>query len=164
MKCEEVRERLLDLAGAEPAGAAKEHVDGCAECAAKLRELRATMALLDEWKAPEVSPYFEARLRARLREEQSASPQGWLAWLRSPALLRPVAAGVFALVVGAGVWLYQYSGQGTGAGARGGAVAVQAKEGSAVADLQALDKNEDLLANFDLLDDVASEDAGTVQR
>ena len=31
------------------------------------------MALLDEWQAPEPSPYFDVRLNARLREERQSS-------------------------------------------------------------------------------------------
>ena len=46
-----------------------QHIQGCAGCAEKLTEFRQTMALLDEWQAPEPSPYFDVRLRARLREE-----------------------------------------------------------------------------------------------
>ena len=35
--------------------------------------MRATMALLDTWKAPEPSPYFMTRLGARLREERAGA-------------------------------------------------------------------------------------------
>lgn len=159
MKCEDIREQLLDLAGggtndAAPAEA-KQHLAGCAACAAKLAELKQTMALLDEWKAPEASPYFDARLRARLRAEaEDEAPRGWLARLRSPAFLRPAAVAVFGLIVGLGVGLYRYSETRTPPAAP---VAVHAAEGSAVADLQTLDKNEELLADFDLLDDLATE-------
>ncbi len=38
------------------------------------------MSLLDEWQAPEPSPYFDVRLNARLREEAATAkqPAGWL--------------------------------------------------------------------------------------
>lgn len=166
MKCEDIREQLLDLAGGSAPGAEqKQHLDACAGCAGKLAELRQTMALLDEWKAPETSPYFDARLRARLREEVKQARGVW-GWLRSPAFLRPAAAAAFTLILAAGVSLYNYSGKATPGPAGGGSttLAAQAAEGSAVADLQALDKNEDLLADFDLLDELAAEQHATVER
>src|SRR6266403_1649755 len=74
---------------------------------------------------------------------------GWLSWFRAPAL-----AGALALVlmVAGGVGLYN---KGKG-GSRAGNIEVPqvATAGTAVGDLQALDKNEDLYANFDVLDDL----------
>jgi len=90
MKCNEIREMLPDLAaGLMPSATASDvndHVKGCAGCATTLNEFRQTMALLDEWQAPEPSPYFDVRLKARLREESAKQPQSWLAWFRRPAL------------------------------------------------------------------------------
>jgi hypothetical protein len=78
------------------------HVAGCVGCSRELDELRATMALLDTWEAPEPSPYFLTRMDARLREEREAEPAGLLAgWLNglrarmmygSGAHVRPLAA------------------------------------------------------------------------
>ncbi len=123
------------------------------------------MALLDEWKAPEVSPYFDSRLRARMREEVAA-PQGWWAALKSPGFLRPVAGLAFVLVLAVGAGLYNLSNPAVGPAVTPPQQTAQLKpaEGSAVADLQALDKNEDVLANFDLLDDLAQQQQGTVQQ
>ena len=71
MKCNETREMMPDLAAglAAVTPEVKAHLDSCAECAGKLEAFRQTMSLLDEWQAPEPSPYFDVRLRARLREE-----------------------------------------------------------------------------------------------
>src|SRR4051812_14433570 len=139
MKCEDIREQLLDLAGAEATAEQGQHLASCTACATKLAELRQTMALLDEWKAPEASPYFDAKLRARLREE-AATPRGWFGWLSSPAFLRPAAAAVFTLLIAGGVGLYNYSGPADNPnGQRVGPIAMQVTEGSAVADLQAFD-------------------------
>src|SRR5205085_8848577 len=103
-------------------------------------------------------PYFDSRLRARMREEVAA-PKGWWAALKSPGFLRPVAGLAFVLVLAAGAGLYNLSNP---AGPvvtppKTATVVKPAAEGSAVADLQALDKNEDVLANFDLLDDLAAQ-------
>ena len=54
------------------------HLADCEACRAELKALRATMAMLDEWMAPEPNPYFLTRLNARLDEEREAVPAGWL--------------------------------------------------------------------------------------
>src|SRR5882724_9272850 len=102
MKCTEIRELLPDLAAglaSAPPGI-NDHLHTCIDCAGKLEEFRKTMALLDEWQAPEPSQYFDTRLMARLREEKAAEAargRGWLAWLP-----RPVMAMAAALVVAVG--------------------------------------------------------------
>ena len=66
------------------------------------------MALLDEWQAPEPSPWFDNRMMARFREEQTRAPEGWFAQLRdrfrfgNPIGYRPVLAGATALLLLAG--------------------------------------------------------------
>ena len=77
------------------------HLESCAACAEKLKEIRATMTLLDEWKAPEPSPYFDMRLQARLREEMAKPPAGWMQWFR-----RPVLAAALTVIMGVGVGMF----------------------------------------------------------
>src|SRR5882672_1264212 len=88
--CDDTRELMPDLAAGLTVVTPemKAHLDSCAECAGKLAAFRQTMALLDEWQAPEPSPYFDVRLNARLREEAANATQsaGWLRWLRKPVL------------------------------------------------------------------------------
>ena len=94
----------------------KEHLAACAECRTELAELRSTFALLDEWKAPEISPYFDSKLQARLREAVAAPPEGLFARLRSFMLfstgrqLRPAMAGAlaFVLLIGGGTFANFY--------------------------------------------------------
>ena len=74
---------------------------GLRACAGKLEEFRKTMALLDEWQAPEPSPYFDVRLQARLREEMAKPQAGWLAWFR-----RPVLAAALTVLMAIGVGLF----------------------------------------------------------
>ena len=93
------------------------HVAECDRCREELAELRATMALLDTWEAPEPSPYFMTRLDARMREEREAAPAGWpagwIARLRArfaygPAMhVRPLAAMALTvmLLLGGGAYL-----------------------------------------------------------
>ena len=108
-------EMLLEpLAGhAAVSPGVREHVRECERCGGELKELRATMALLDSWHGPEPSPYFLSRLEARLRQERQEAPAGWWSRLRArmiygPGLhVRPLAAMALTtiLLVGGGTYL-----------------------------------------------------------
>ena len=80
MKCDEIRERMPEVAAgfSEPTVDESKHLEGCGACVEQLKEMRSTMALLDEWQVPEPSPYFDVRLQARLREEMAKPQAGWL--------------------------------------------------------------------------------------
>ena len=150
MKCQEIRELMPDLATGISAATSEteQHLHSCADCAGKLQEFRKTMALLDEWQAPELSPYFDVRFQARLREEMAKPQAGWLQWIRRPALAVSLAA---ILVVGVSF----FRGDGTLRHVQVGTVAnLQVQPGTAVSDLQTLDKNDDLYSDFDVLDDL----------
>ncbi|MGA7512685.1 MAG: hypothetical protein WBW46_07310 [Candidatus Sulfotelmatobacter sp.] len=154
MKCEEIREMMPDLAsglmGLTPE--IGEHLAGCGACKGKMEEGRQTMALLDEWRTPEPSPYFDVRLQARLREEMAKPQAGGLAWFR-----RPVLAAALTVLMAVGVGLFFSKGSAIYKG--DDEVAVNdtlspSAEGTAVSDLQSLEKNHELYADFDLLDDL----------
>jgi hypothetical protein len=104
------------------------------------------MALLDEWQAPEPSQYFDVRLQARLREEMAKPQADWLQWFR-----RPVLAAALTVILGVGVGLFVMWGRGI---YNPPPVAEVEGPGTAMSDLQTLDKNQDLYADFDLLDDL----------
>jgi predicted anti-sigma-YlaC factor YlaD len=154
MKCTEIRELLPDLAAglSAPAAEVNHHLRVCNSCATTLDDFRRTMALLDEWQAPEPSPYFDVRLRARLREEAAQQPQSWFGWLRRPAVA--VSLGL-ALVAGTTLILERGGVRRTAPGPL-----ATLTPGTAVSDLQTLDKNHDLLSDSDpdsaasLLDDL----------
>ena len=154
MKCSEIQESMPDLAAGLSTATPEldQHVANCAQCAGKLEELRQTMALLDEWQAPEPSPYFDTRLQARLREEKAKQPAGWLQWVRRPAL-----AVSFVVVMAVSVTLLRdrhTGGSGDGTHNPGSVQTVNADPGTAVGDLQALDDNHDLYSDFEELDDL----------
>ena len=102
----------------------QKHVEECSECRHELAALETTMHALDAWEAPEPSPFFEARMAARLRSEREAQPAGFFERLRSRLLygtnmhLRPVAAGALALLllIGGGT----YAGGSLGSADEGG--------------------------------------------
>jgi hypothetical protein len=154
MKCNETRDVMPDLAAGLTAVTpeVKAHLDSCTECAGKLEAFRQTMTLLDEWQAPEPSPYFDVRLRARLREESAKQSVGWLRWLR-----KPVLAASFALMMLVSVSLVRMNSGERANNAAAVAVGQQtpAEPGTAVGDLQALERNQNLYSDFDVLDDLA---------
>lgn len=131
--------------------AVKEHVAGCAGCAAELEELRSTMALMDAWEAPEANPFFMTRFAVRLQEAKQAAPAGlWERW-RARAMfgprmhVRPIAATVLTvlLLLGGGAYLDEYWQQ---------PPAVPAQT-AVVHDLQLLDNNAQLLNQLEQISD-----------
>ncbi|HTW58655.1 MAG TPA: hypothetical protein VMD99_11015 [Terriglobales bacterium] len=154
LNCNEIRERMPDMAAgfSEPTADEGKHLEGCAACAEQLKTMRATMALLDEWRAPQPSPYFDVRLQARLREEMAKPQAGWLHWLR-----RPVLAAALTVLMGVGVGLFFTQGSGFHHPDENGQLAVveSGEPGTAVSDLEALEKNHDLYSDFELLDDLS---------
>jgi len=146
MKCDEIRERMLDVAAGlrEPTAQESNHLASCSACAEQLKSIRSTMSLLDEWQAPEPSPYFDVRLQARVREEMAKPQAGWLHWFR-----RPVLAAALTVIMGVGIGLFITHDSGP--------IPPKppvAEVGSAVSDLQTLEKNNEMYADFELLDDL----------
>ncbi|MGC2109401.1 MAG: hypothetical protein WA655_07780 [Candidatus Korobacteraceae bacterium] len=157
MKCDKIRDEFMEAVLSGPQAASpqvQEHLRTCAACAGELASFQHTMALLDEWQAPEPSPYFASRLHARLREESAAPARGWLVWLRRPVL---AAVAAVLIVVSAGLLeVGRFSNDSnTMASKDEGVVRVNAP-GTAVGDLQYLDKNADLFSEFDALDGQSS--------
>jgi hypothetical protein len=141
MNCNDVRENLIELL-AEGYGdsAVAAHVRQCGTCSQQLESLRKTMALLDEWEAPEPSPYFLTRLRAHVREEREKGPakSGIFDWMRRPAMAVSLAT---VLVAGALVYRISFPRQ-------------PVVESGVLADVEALDRNHDVLVNTDLIDEM----------
>lgn len=163
MNCTEMESKLADLLldpGAVPA-AVQTHVAECDTCGTQLAELRATMVLLDEWKAPEPSPYFATRMQARMREEREAAPGGWLArklaeWRASFAYgpvthTRPLAAMALTLLLllGGGTYLGMTDWTHT---------AQPPAQTAVVHDLQLLDSNAQILDQLESISDNNNQD------
>jgi hypothetical protein len=164
MLCKNIKEEIFEavLSGAAPGENAKAHILGCAACEKEYQSMRSTMNLLDTWETPEPSPYFDVRLRARLREAKNEAQEkhGVVAqWLEKIGLRqltwKPVAAGAFALIMAVGGGLYM----GNPAGIVNHGTTVQAA--CPVVDLQALDKNQQVLNALQDLDDDSSNNSQT---
>jgi hypothetical protein len=155
MICRIAKTKLMDLVEDETTSRTpglaelRLHVEQCAECARELAELRATMAMLDTWEAPEPSPYFGQRMSALLREEREAEPAGFFERLRARFLygsnthLRPIAAGALGLLL--------LIGGGTFAGLMSTAPA-PVHASATVRDLQSLDENSQVFQQLNALD------------
>ena len=167
MNCNQIRELLPDLAAGMDAGTmqpeAEKHIASCNDCATHLRDMQKTMALLDEWQAPEPSPYFDSRLQARVseeRREEMARPAvgrlNWFSWLQRPAWAMSLAAVLFAgaLVAGGKSYISQPDTIAT----KPPSLGLPVEPGTAVGDLQALDRNDELYADFDMLDELQVQD------
>ena len=152
MNCKDCQSVFLDLLldpGAPSNAAARSHIESCAECKQEFESLEATFALLDTWKAPEPSPYFDQKLAVRLREEQALAPAGWFERMKGRLLFntgrqfRPALAGALALIL--------VVGGGTFADLSGLPRTRRPQTSAAVQDLQILDKNDQALQTMDQL-------------
>src|ERR1700704_2928499 len=169
MNCNQIRELLPELTvGAGIKAATSEvagHIASWNNCASALREFQQTMALLDEWQAPEPSPYFDTRLQARMREEMSkpqAARFNWLRfnWLRHPAWVASLATVLFAGALGLGIAVSHksYIFQTESLSTKPPSLGLPVQPGTAVGDLQALERNDELYADFDVLDELQVQD------
>jgi hypothetical protein len=163
INCTEMESKLADLLldpGAVPASV-QTHVAECNACGTQLAELQATMNLLDEWKAPEPSPYFATRMQARMREERETAPGGWLArklaGLRASMAYgpvthtRPLAAMALTvlLLLGGGAYLGMTDWTQT---------TQQPSQTAVVHDLQLLDSNAQVLDQLESISDNNNQD------
>jgi hypothetical protein len=116
-----------------------------------------TWKLLDEWQAPEPSAFFDAKLYARLRTEQTTAPASFFerakAWLlySSNLQMRQLGAGALAtvLVIGGGTFALVGSQQ----------PAPSPQTSATVRDLQSYDGNAQIFQQLNALD--GDEDSAT---
>jgi anti-sigma factor RsiW len=162
MNCKEIRELLPELAAgmgaAKPEPEVEKHIASCNECARQMQEFQKTMALLDEWQAPEPSAYFDTRMQARLREEMARPAAGWLSAFMRPAWSMSLAAVLFAGALVLGIANKSMIGPLESINVNAPSLGLPVEPGTAVGDLQALDRNDDLYADFDVLDQLQVQD------
>ena len=162
MNCNEMETKLADMLLAPETVSAEvnSHVAACANCAKQLDELRATMAVLDTWEAPEPNPYFMTRFSAKLEEERKAAPAGWLERLRARYMYgqglhaKPLVAMAMTVVLllGGGTYLGITNWD---------QPPVLPPQAAVVHDLQVLDNNAQVLDQLESLSN--NDDDGSVQ-
>src|ERR1700690_1616001 len=152
MDCHKIHELLPDLAaGMEPfTPEVEQHIASCEACSAQLHDFQKTMALLDEWRAPEPSTSFD-----------TPPPASWYSRILPSLALRPVwltsvAAVIFTVALAVGN--QSYISQTETIATRPPSLTLPVQPGTAVGDLQALEKNNELYADFDVLDDLQVQD------
>ena len=150
--CRSFQDELPELIltpGATPSLAAVAHMRVCPPCAEEYLSFQSTFSLLDTWKAPAPTPYFDQKLAVRLREEQAAPSMGWLERLTTRFQLntgrnfRPALAGALALVL--------VVGGGSFAGLTPSRQLHPVQASATVDDLQILDRNEQAFQQMDTL-------------
>ena len=152
MTCPEMNKNMADLfLESRPlSDEARKHIAECAGCADEMAAMEKTWKLLDQWQAPEPSAFFDAKLYARLRTEQTTAPASFFerakAWLlySSNLQMRQIGAGALAtvLVVGGGTFaLVGYQQQ-----------APSPQTSATVRDLQSYDGNAQLFQQLNALD------------
>jgi hypothetical protein len=150
--CKNFESELMDLVltpDSTPSITAVAHMKSCPPCADEYVSFQQTFSLLDTWKAPEPSPYFDQKLAVLLREEQAAPRMGWFESLMTRMRFntgrnfRPAMVGALSLALVVG----------------GGSVLVVSPfpashpvpASATVTDLQILDKNEQAFKQLDEL-------------
>jgi len=81
---------------------------------------------------------------SRLREEMAKPQAGWLQWFR-----RPMLAAALTVMLGVGVGLFVTKNTG-----RTPVAVATPERGTAVGDLQDMEQNHDLYADYEVLDDL----------
>lgn len=151
--CHDALPDLLFEPGYVPGPEMAAHLRACPECSVELKEMRGTFALMDEWTAPEPTPYFDARVRAHVREASDAAPESlWERLLVTLQLstgrgLRPALAAAF-------LFLLLLSG--------GTAVSVWSHYNAPTAsptvnDLRIFDNNAQAVQQMDMLDETGND-------
>ena len=154
MKCNAVRQALWEsIEGeAEVQPAIRRHVAECAACAEVAAQQARLHQLLNSWQPElELSPEFDLVLARRIRVAEDRGT-GWLAaarrWLAAPvgwnASMSLASIGLLGML---GVAVLMHPAR--DARPAGGPATAQA--GTVVRDLQVLDRDRDLIENFDLL-------------
>lgn len=157
-RCNGMGEELAGLLF-EPESASAEvrkHVAECEGCRRELEELKATMDLMDEWKAPEPNPYFVPRLNARMSQELQAAPKSWFARFKASFVygsrthMKPLAAMAMTLVllVGGGAYL----------GLTDWMEPPHSDDTAIVTDLQTMENNAQVLDTLEALSNAGDDD------
>jgi hypothetical protein len=170
MNCNQMESVLLDFAAGRLAGAdrvsAEHHLSVCQGCRERAEGFRAVAQVLEDWDTPQISPWFNARLRQRIAAEEAL---GW-SWARALAwtsawLKKPVTAAAFAAVLMVGslaVWTSRPSTLPAPQIAR--QPVVQDPQKAQVDELMPVVEDFDMLADFEVIQDMKMASAAKTPR
>ncbi len=145
MNCNDVRENLIELLTDGPADPQVKTHSASARLHGGTCSMRKTMAVLDEWEAPEPSPYFLTRLRAHVKEEREKAPA---AKCLAGCAVRCWRLSLATVLAGAGLG-YRL-------------IMATPPDNGAVADIESLDKNHDLIIDTDLVNELTGDPSDDV--
>ncbi|SRR5579871_41409 len=155
MNCSQIETLMLDYAAGRLApgdrASAEGHFAVCEGCRRRAEGFRAVSAVLEDWETPEISPWFNARLRARIAEEESFE---WN-WKRAFAwLAQPAAVAAFAAVVAVGSLAVWTSRPDVNVVAPKQAISNPARPNPKVDELMPVVEDFDMLADFEVIQDM----------
>lgn len=131
--------------------AVRAHVEECPDCSRELKALTDTVRALDAWSDVTPSPFFEARMAARMHEARAQRPAGFWERLRARLIfgtdmrMRTLAAGALAVVL--------LIGGGTYAGVKSMHPASPEAASATVRDLQSLEENAQVFEEMSSLNE-----------
>ena len=166
MNCSQMQSTLLDYATGRLSGAdrvsAEHHLTLCQGCRERAEGFRAVAQVLEDWDTPQISPWFNARLRQRIAARiASEEALGWN-WRRALGwLAQPVTAAAFAavLIVGSlAVWTSRPATHPATPIATQPAIA-QDQQKAQVDELLPVVEDFDMLANFEVIQDMKTASA-----
>lgn len=166
MKCEQVRQAFWESAeaGTAPRAEMLRHLEGCGACATAVAQQEPLHRLLDCWQPEvELAPDFDRTLAQRIRV--AAVRPGWVVpleaarrWLSTPMGWNAgLCLASFALFLMVGVTVLLRPDRSVAPPDR----PVRVQAGAVVHDLQVLDRDRDLIENFDLLSEESAPDPAT---
>jgi len=104
MKCKTLHTKIIFFIDGELPAAEMEqmkiHFSECSECAAFAEEMKKTLAIIDNEKAPQLNPFFYTRVKVRLENQA----ENLTATRQTPVLLRILQPALFSLLLMAGIY------------------------------------------------------------
>ncbi len=167
MNCSQMESMLLDYVSGRLARADRapleEHLTVCQGCRERAEGFRSVAQVLESWETPEISPWFNARLRQRIAAEEAL---GWN-WRRSfDWLKQPVTATALAAVIMMGSLALWTSRPATQPATKIAAAAVMHpdQEKPQVDELLPVVEDFDMLADFEVIQDLKSPNAAQTSK
>lgn len=104
MNCKTLHTKIIFfLEGELPASEMEEvkiHLESCSDCAEFAKEMRRTLAVIENEKTPQHNPFFYTRVKARLENHAESVA----ATRQVPVLMRIMQPALFSLLLIAGIY------------------------------------------------------------